>query len=366
MTQLARDGAARPVRLVQLSATRLIGALLVLVSHAGLTFLLLFPGGARTPYRLLGLALAPVVSYFFCLTGFVITWSYAGRLDVRTFYRGRIGRLVPTNLLYLLVGSLVVLWYGADLHHLAVVLGALMLQGWVFDGNVVLGPNPAAWSLSVDVFFYALFPLLLPLVLALNRRARFALVGVLVLLQVALAVTSDLSHQTGYLFQVAYFPASRLPEFLLGMIAALELRGGRLPQVSLRWATAGGAASLLAARLLIGHHPAYEWSAVAAVPSVVLIVALAQADLAGRTTFLARPALVQAGHWTFALFMLQVPVMRIMFKLSGKTHDVALEYLLALSSAVICVLLAWAQYTWFEQPLDRRIRGTGARSRVHQ
>lgn len=354
---LTRDGEGRPLRLVRLSTTRILGALLVVLSHAGITFLLLYPSPSREPYRIVGLALAPVVSYFFCLTGFVITWSYADRLDPLSFYRGRVARLVPTNALWWGIGCLVIVWYGVSITKLSAVMTFLMLQGWVFNSDVVLGANPAAWSLSVDVFFYALFPLLLPVVRAVPREARFVLLGVLVLAQVEVAVMSDLHHQHGYLYQVAYLPLARLPEFLLGMIAALELRAGRLPRVSLPWAAVGGVAALLLARLLVVKHPAYEWSAVAALPSILLIVALAQSDLEGRRSWLTTPALVRASNWTFALYMLQVPVMRIMFKLSGQTRVVRYEYLLAAGSAVVCLTFAWAQYTWFEQPLDRWIRG---------
>jgi peptidoglycan/LPS O-acetylase OafA/YrhL len=359
---LPSDHEGRPVRLLRLSTTRIVGAMLVVVSHAGITYGLLGPGTARAPYRLLGLALAPVVSYFFVLTGFVITWSYADRLDWRTFYRGRVARLVPTNTLWWAIGCLVVIWYGFSVTRLGGLLTLFMGQGWVFDERVVLGADPAAWSLSVDVLFYALFPLLLPAVTALPRRYRLALVPLLVLMQVQLAALTDLHEHHQYQFAVAYFPLSRLPEFLLGVIAALELRAGRLPRVPLRPALLGGAAAMVLARIAVGTgHPAFEWSAVCALPSVVLIVALAQSDVAEDRSWLTTPWLVAASNWTFALYMLQVPVMRATFKLAGLPRDVLAQYLLALSTAALCLLLAWAQYRWYEQPLDRWIRGRRTR-----
>ncbi|MGZ6803490.1 MAG: acyltransferase family protein [Nocardioidaceae bacterium] len=355
---LRPDGEGRSVRLVRLSTTRIVGALLVVVSHAGITYGLLGPGTARAPYRLVGLALAPVVSYFFVLTGFVITWSYAERLDWRTFYRGRVARLVPTNTLWWALGCLVVIWYGFHITRLGALLTLVMAQGWVADERVVLAADPAAWSLSVDVVFYALFPLLLPAVTALHRWHRLALVPLLVLVQVQLAALSDLHAHHQYQFAVAYFPLSRLPEFLLGVIAALELRAGRLPRVPLRLALLGGALAMVLARVAVGTgHPAYEWSAVCALPSVLLIVAIAQTDLADEPSWLTTPFLVSASSWTFALYILQVPVMRATLKLAGLPRDVGVQYLLAAVTSALCVLLAWAQYRWYEQPLDRWIRG---------
>jgi peptidoglycan/LPS O-acetylase OafA/YrhL len=53
--------------------------------------------------------------------------------------------------------------------------------------------------------------------------------------------------------------------------------------------------------------------------------------------------------------------MRITFKLAGLPGQVREQYLLALTTSALCVVLAWAQYTWFEQPLDKRIRGRHTR-----
>lgn len=354
--------AGRPVRLQRLSTTRLIGAMLVLVSHAGITYGLLGPGEARAPYRAVGLALAPVVSYFFVLTGFVITWSYADRLRPLEFYRGRVARLVPTNLLWWAVGIAVLLWYGFDVSREGALFTFLMLQAWVPDENVVLTANPAAWSLSVDVLFYALFPLLLPIVRAIPRPGRLVLAGLLVGVQILVATVSDLRGNDGYLFGVAYLPVARLPEFVLGVIAALEVRRGRLPRIPVWLGVLGACASLVAARLTVEEHPAYEWSALAAFPAVVLIVALAQSDVRGGESVLTRPRLVAASNWTFALYMLQVPVMRATNKIAGLPTGVVEQYLLAGATALVCVVLAWASYTWYETPLDRRIRGKPRRS----
>lgn len=353
----------RPVRLQRLSTTRLIGAMLVVVSHAGITYGLFGPGEARAPYRAVGLALAPVVSYFFVLTGFVITWSYADRLRPLEFYRGRAARLVPTNLLWWAIGIAVILWYGFEVTPQGGLFTLVMLQAWVPDENVVLAANPAAWSLSVDVFFYALFPLLLPVVRAIPRPGRLMLAALLVGVQIAVATISDLRGNDGYLFGVAYLPATRLPEFVLGVIAALEIREGRLPRIPVWLGIAGAAGSLVVARLTVEAHPAYEWSAVAALPSVVLVAALAQSDLRGATSVLTRPRLVAASNWTFALYMLQVPVMRATNKIAGLPTGAVEQYLLAGATTLVCIVLAWATYTLFETPLDRWIRGRPRRAR---
>lgn len=361
---LPQDGEGRPVRLPQLTASRLLGAVLVMGFHAYITFGLFLKGDARAPARLLLPALSePAVSYFFVLTGFVFTWSYAGRrVRARDLYRGRLARFVPGNVLWWGLGILVILWTGFTVTKLGGVLTFFMLQGWVFDDAVVLTANPPAWSLSVDVLFYALFPLLLPVAMRMSSRARWTVVALLLLAQVELAAVSDLHHQTGYLYEIHYFPPSRLPEFLAGMMAALELRAGRLPRVPLPLAAAGAVASLVASRAAYGAgHNAFQISAVSALPSLLLVVALAQADISGKATWLSHPRLVAAGNWTFALYLLQIPVMRAAMKLADSPRDPLTEYVLALGACALCFVLAWVQYTWYERPLDTWIRGRGVR-----
>jgi peptidoglycan/LPS O-acetylase OafA/YrhL len=78
---------------------------------------------------------------------------------------------------------------------------------------------------STELFFYLVFPLLLPALLLITKRASlFALLGVFIIL----AAMPGLLHNfafgppTGLSWQLSYpFPPARVSEFIAGMITAL-------------------------------------------------------------------------------------------------------------------------------------------------
>ena len=109
------------------------------------------------------------VNVFFVLSGFVLARGYAStRWDrdhlVRYGVR-RFARIYPVYFLSLLVMMPFILmealpWIGATLKTSKAGLLAdyvLVLQGW--SGKLGVGWNTPAWSLSCELFFYALFPL---------------------------------------------------------------------------------------------------------------------------------------------------------------------------------------------------------------
>ncbi|MBK6395843.1 MAG: hypothetical protein IPF73_15105 [Betaproteobacteria bacterium] len=107
---------------------------------------------------------------------------------------------------------------------LAGALSLLLLQAWVPVAGYAGAFNGPAWTLSVDVFFYAMFPLLLARVREAPGRA---LTGAL-LLSVAFPMLANalggarsdlpLDRWNWYLLD-HFFPPARLVEFVLGMVA---------------------------------------------------------------------------------------------------------------------------------------------------
>ncbi|MEO8613578.1 MAG: acyltransferase [Luteolibacter sp.] len=107
------------------------------------------------------------VGSFFILSGFVMWYSYSERnWTARQFLGNRIARLFPVYLL----GIIIVLFRW---NHLLLefqvstaealrrlILSLLMLQSWQLDWRTTQMFNGPGWTLSVEMFFYATFPLL--------------------------------------------------------------------------------------------------------------------------------------------------------------------------------------------------------------
>jgi peptidoglycan/LPS O-acetylase OafA/YrhL len=125
-------------QLETLTALRFIAALLVFGMHAE---------------QILELGVAPLgigfvgVSFFFVLSGFVLTWSHRHGEGVGAFYWHRFARVWPlatlTTLLLIALGS----------PHGSVLLDLALLHGWGTGRMIGVAANPPSWSLGTEAFF---------------------------------------------------------------------------------------------------------------------------------------------------------------------------------------------------------------------
>ena len=108
------------------------------------------------------------VGFFFLLSGYVLAYNYADReapLNKRQFWKARFARLYPLYAFSLVFSALMVVeeWHARSHGEFfaGLVLTPLLLQGW--DPWLATFWNTVAWTLSVDLFLYLLFPYLLRL-----------------------------------------------------------------------------------------------------------------------------------------------------------------------------------------------------------
>jgi peptidoglycan/LPS O-acetylase OafA/YrhL len=196
-------------------------------------------GGAGIGYE--------AVTFFFVLSGFILVYVYSGSREsdglsvtAGQFLAARFARIGPGYYLGLLL-VLPVFLYRAYFVHLippessvaALVLAPAFMQAWF--PPAALAWNGPAWSLSVEVAFYVLFPFLLR---QSNRltRAQFFTVAVCAVAATAIARRAWPlmigTGSSGTLADVTYaHPLFHLAWFLLGMaLGRLYLFGPPLPR----------------------------------------------------------------------------------------------------------------------------------------
>jgi len=160
------------------------------------------------------------VSFFFVLSGFILTYVYKDQLTyarVPKFYFKRWARIWPLHLVCLIVTIYVVGMATIDYEMLAVNLA--LLQSWVPDSKWVFSFNGVSWSISTEMFFYFMFPFFL-----IGGQKRFWIKYVLLWLVVLAAVKGIqiLDNQPAWasydLERACHVnPFLRLPEFCTGM-----------------------------------------------------------------------------------------------------------------------------------------------------
>jgi peptidoglycan/LPS O-acetylase OafA/YrhL len=189
------------------------------------------------------------VSFFFVLSGFILVYTYAGKpVNARDFWRARFARVYPAYAFALLLAmpffiftvqhanEIRIPFMAFEAAHVkvAAALEILLLQAWV--PPAALSWNAVGWSLSVEAFFYLLFPLLLVRYGRLTRKQLFAIIVVCWLASNLISIgytvlrpdgiiNPDANVYTSWMNAVKFFPVARLPEFLMGMAAGFIFLG---------------------------------------------------------------------------------------------------------------------------------------------
>jgi peptidoglycan/LPS O-acetylase OafA/YrhL len=351
--------------LVELTALRFFAAFHVVLFH---TFYLAGPaaaaGAPRWLLNIIGQGDA-AVTLFFILSGFILTYSTDGVApEKRRFWIARLSRIYPLYALAFLLDlprvASVFLSGGPGASGLAKMsvaglahLG--MLQSW----HPRLTPtwNPPGWSISTEVFFYVVFPFVVPF-MARSFRSLALLAALLlvpaILHALLLGAGVDLSTPATYVF-LRSFPLLRLPEFLLGMALGFFFLRSRESIVH-RNLPIG---RIVAAAVLVSLGwicvPRSEWGAVlnqlVLVPCFCVLIfslALGTGPLGhGPRT----RSLVYLGAASYGLYITHIPLLSFFILL-----PLPASFLRLFSYLGACVLISCGLYRWVERPAQKWIR----------
>lgn len=163
------------------------------------------------------------VSFFFVLSGFILTYVYNGRLDkssVKRFYFTRWARIWPLHFVTLLITLFYTGKWFAGFEPSVLFCNATLIQSWIPDRDYIFSMNGVAWSISTEMFFYFMFPILL---LGGQKQFWFKFTGLTALIFATLFTCQYLSTVPEFAAQVDFIriahvnPFIRLFEFCAGM-----------------------------------------------------------------------------------------------------------------------------------------------------
>ncbi len=270
------------------------------------------------------------VSFFFVLSGFVISYAYYGKLrnkkQIIRFYRNRIARLWPMHLLTFVVSvPLVILNYGL-LPKKAGIMNVLLLQSLSTSKPVYFSYNSPSWSISTEFMFYFLSPVIFYLLSQLSKspKGHTILKLSLVLPLMAILLLYSIGITDNSLYHAVFYisPVSRIADFLLGCL------------VYLAWNSIGDLASFQRKTRLFSHldvisvlvfilfyiadavfnlipipirYSLYYW-----VPMALVIFSFALPS--GKLVeFLKHPILVHLGTISFSFYLIHQLIIRYLF-----------------------------------------------------
>ena len=362
---------ASPQRLHALTSLRFLAAAMILFHHTRSLAGLDSGWAEAVPWD-------HGVSFFFVLSGFILAYVYPSLEtmgDVARFWVARFARVWPVHACAALV-ALVSIWEpqtASDESAAAVVAHALLVHAWVPLRGIYFALNPVSWSVSTEVFFYMLFPLLIPnweRTWAWKLGLSFALLAAVVAFGNVVQVPPYSVGDDGVTTEALVYihPFARLLEFTLGMASLLvwrRLTDWRVWTPAVATAAEVGVVALTIAWVIglpllgisasIGGPTGAEWAAHAGsgIAFALLIPVLAVGRGAVSRALAVRP-LVLLGEISYSLYLLHPLVLYLLVRgFPGALEGLGLAgaALLWLGVAVV----AWLSWTCLEVPARRVI-----------
>ncbi|WNV84629.1 acyltransferase [Umezawaea sp. Da 62-37] len=368
---MAADPTTRPAALPSLTGLRFIAAVLVFFFHITLSNSPVPPNSAVNPFADEGLAGSLEwlfskagylgVSFFFVLSGFVLTWSSRQGEPMRAFWRRRVLKIFPNHLVMFVLAM--VLFAGAITNPTTWLANIFLLHSFSPDATVYVSVNPPAWTLCSELLFYLLFPLIIKPIRRIADNRLWLWGAVMVAGMVALQLVtqylipdspkSPITPVSTTQFWFGYiFPPGRLFEFVLGMIVARAVIAGVWPRIGILPASA----SLVAGYAVALNVPfLYSFTVAMILPICAVIGAFAVADLRGERTGMQGRRAVWLGEISFGFYICQGVVIfygRTLFPTDPFDTPLALAVVALIFTATL--LSGWALYALVEHPVMRR------------
>ncbi|MFC7897503.1 acyltransferase family protein [Streptomyces sp. NPDC057381] len=363
-------------RLPTLTGLRFPAAFLVFLFHAALPLsemrILADDGVADWFYTFAAQSGGLGVTFFFVLSGFILTWSARDGDPARAFWRRRYAKIVPVYLVSWFLALLLVDLSATEVWQAVVTL--FMVQSWVPDLSTNFAVNNPGWSLSTEAFFYLCFPALYPAVKRIREhRLKYWLAGTVAaiaatplityaLIPVGTEVVPNEPTDSANYFWFAYiFPPARLLDFLLGILVARAVLAGRWHDIGL----ARSGALLAAAYAAASFTPLlYGLRVLCVVPAALLVAAGALADTEGRRTLFSNRAAIWLGEVSFAFYLVHYTVLTFFREsLGDRMLSTPVGVAVLIAEAAVSLVLSWALYCAVERPLTRRWSKAGRTTR---
>jgi peptidoglycan/LPS O-acetylase OafA/YrhL len=361
---------SKAAQLPSLTGLRFIAALLVFLFHVTVmmpspiaphAMISPFgdPGTASTLSWLFGKAGYVGVSFFFVLSGFVLTWSARDGEAVGPFWRRRVLKIFPNHVVTW--AATLLLFAAAITPWVAYLPNLLLVHAFFPQVEIHRSINVPAWTLCCELLFYLLFPALLRGVKRIADSRLWTWAGLSVAGTVALQLVnqyvipgsrsadvplSDLQFWFGYVF-----PPSRLFEFVLGIVLARIVAAGRWPSIGVLPAallTVVGYVAALYAPMVWG------FAAATVVPLGALICAAATADVTGARSVLRGRTMRWLGDVSFGFYLCQGVVVIYGSWLLRGTHDDLTATLISVALFVATLVVGALLFHLVERPIMRR------------
>ncbi|HBB2333068.1 acyltransferase family protein [Escherichia coli] len=292
------------------------------------------------------------VSFFFILSGFILSYSYEDKLknevtSKRQFILLRLARIVPMHLLLAMPFILLTI-HLKNFDFSKTLTNILLMQSWIPKEDYYFSLNGVSWSLSDELFFYLMF---IPLIYTSITKKVITAISIITLLLtiyfLKIIQTEELNHWLYYIF-----PVSRLVEFICGMIIYACWKNSRQQKVGSLLFLISLLPLLIAIYYSNNINNSLRYSLYYLLPMVIFFTSCIYLRNGVIHTILSSKTLELLGKSSFIFYLIHQPIILFCFKIFG--HNPGPLYLIAL--LVIITIVSIILYKLVEEPLELMLR----------
>ena len=340
-----------------LTSLRFVFALMVFVSHLGFvkekdsTLASLFNNILYEGY--IG------VSFFFILSGFILSYRYQnellnGKTSKKSFYNARIARIFPLHLLTFLIAIPLTFYEFAQdklLYSVQAFTNITLTQSFVPNRIIYYSFNSPSWSISNEMFFYLLFPLIMVFFSRYKQYLKALIPLIIILIPIlSLKIPEIYHHQLFYIN-----PLFRIVDFIIGILLYMIFKRYKEKKTHINF-TYLEITTILILVLFIAFHKFipevsrysyYYW-----IPMSLLIIVFAF-QRGSLSKLLSHKVFMHLGHISFSFYLFHQLIIRYTLKINSKFFDFENDILLIVFMFIMTLLVSHFGFIWFEKPMNR-------------
>lgn len=303
------------------------------------------------------------VNFFFILSGFIIAYSYSGRLSerktsVKNFYIARFARIYPMHLLTLIVsvlfitnGSIQILWDNIK----TFLLNLFLLQGFIPNKDIYFSFNAVSWSISDEMFFYALFPILALIFAKIRSGYKIFSIGLMAVIIIVLNIKLPNAY---YKHAILYInPFIRSFDFILGIYLYelwIYFKKYNIKERYFNYLEIGSIALFGLSVFLSEYVPVNFRYSVYYWPSISLLLFTFAYQRGFISKLISIKPLLRLGEASYCFYMIHVLVIQIIPDALKIPKDNPFYY--TGSVLLICICLSYLLHKFFELPVNKFLK----------
>lgn len=303
------------------------------------------------------------VSFFFLLSGFILAYTYQKRILSRTiklkhFFLARVARIYPLHILTLLLSLPLALEHftNSTSRNILILLSNVTLtQSLIPIDDFYFSINSVAWSISNEMTFYTLFPLLIfGISYLLNKKLGIALIIPLILMPFLIFIIPETDKY--WFFYIN--PFFRIFDFIIGIILYNLFLKINLSKLKVNF-TLMECCSLLALVVFFLfynkvpeelRYSIYYW-----IPMSFIILAFSFKNGA-LSKLLSNKFLIKLGEISFGFYMVHQLILKYILKYNTTYFNIENNYVLVIGIFTISLLVSMLSYRFFELPINKYLK----------